>query len=65
MVKCTDLGSCSAGINRQEGHNGGVQPEGGGVTVGRRVLPVRVLSFPKRGREHDEKGRKSTNKTNG
>lgn len=63
-VKFTDLGSCPGGINRRDTAVV-FSLEVEGVPVGRRVLPVRVCTCPKRDREHDEKGEESSNKTKG
>lgn len=56
-IRFTDLGSCPGGINRREtAVVFQLEMEGQGV-IGRRVLPVRVCTCPKRDREHDEKER--------
>ena len=53
-IRFTDLSSCPGGINRRE-----VAVvftlETEGRVVGRKVLPVRVCTCPKRDRQHDEK----------
>jgi len=61
-VKFTDLGSCPGGINRRDTAVV-FSLEVEGTTVGRKVLPVRVCTCPKRDREHDEKGGEVGSKT--
>lgn len=63
-VKFTDLGSCPGGINRRDTAVV-FSLEVEGVSVGRRVLPVRVCTCPKRDREHDEKGGEGSIKIKG
>ena len=55
-IRFTDLSSCPGGINRRE-IAVVFTLESEGRVVGRKVLPVRVCTCPKRDREHDEKER--------
>jgi len=55
-IRFTDLSSCPGGINRRE-IAVVFTLESKGRVVGRKVLPVRVCTCPKRDRQHDEKER--------
>ena len=57
-IRFTDLSSCPGGINRRE-IAVVFTLESEGRVVGRKVLPVRVCTCPKRDRQHDEKERGS------
>ena len=64
-VRFTDLSSCPGGINRREtAVVFTLEQEGQGV-VGRKVMPVRVCTCPKRDREHDEKERQGGSRGQG
>ena len=63
-LKFTDLGSCPGGINRRDTAVV-FNLEVDGVCVGRRVLPVRVCTCPKRDRVHDEKSEMGRNNAKG
>jgi len=55
-IRFTDLSSCPGGINRRE-IAVVFTLESESRVVGRKVLPVRVCTCPKRDRQHDEKER--------
>lgn len=55
-VRFTDLGSCTGGINRRDTALVFTLEREGGVAVGRKVIPVRVCTCPKRDRENEESG---------
>jgi len=55
-IRFTDLGSCTGGINRRDTAVVFSLEREGGVVVGRKVIPVRVCTCPKRDRENEEKG---------
>jgi len=63
-IRFTDLSSCPGGINRRE-IAVVFTLESEGRVVGRKVLPVRVCTCPKRDRQHDEKERGSGSSSSG
>ena len=63
-IRFTDLSSCPGGINRRE-IAVVFTLESESRVVGRKVLPVRVCTCPKRDRQHDEKERGGNSSSNG
>ena len=63
-IRFTDLSSCPGGINRRE-IAVVFTLESEGRVVGRKVLPVRVCTCPKRDRQHDEKERGGSGSSSG
>ena len=63
-IRFTDLSSCPGGINRRE-IAVVFTLESEGRVVGRKVLPVRVCTCPKRDRQHDEKERGGSSSSGG
>lgn len=54
-IKFTDLSSCTGGINRRDTSLVLVLTDRSGQPLGRRVIPVRICTCPKRDREKDER----------
>jgi len=59
-IRFTDLGSCAGGINRRDTAVVFYLEREGGAVVGRKVIPVRICTCPKRDRENEEKGESGT-----
>ena len=59
-VKFTDLSSCPGGINRRDTSLVLALTDHSGQLMGRRVLPVRICTCPKRDREKDEREERET-----
>ena len=54
-IKFTDLSSCTGGINRRDTALVLALTDSSGQPLGRRVIPVRICTCPKRDRERDER----------
>ena len=62
-IKFTDLSSCPGGINRRDTSLVFCLIDQNGQAVGRKVLPVKICTSPKRDKAHDEKLERLTQRT--
>lgn len=60
-IKFMDLSSCPGGINRRDTCLVLALTDASGTCLGRKMLPVRVCSYPKRDRANEEESFRSTN----